>query len=244
MFREIVPNLVAPLIVYTTLLIPVNIIFEASLSYLGVGIPPGTPSWGRMIADATEGQLYRFAWWMLFFPGLMLVLTTLAFNLVGDALRDALDPEVEPLMERSLETPKEEARTPEPTYRHVDIDGSCNRRKEGRARKRLGIGDRDASLILALVAAACVVEQHQRDSTASRGRPARRRRAAPTEPPPRPWPTRRTSIRPVSTTVTRGRCFQNLMIRGLYNYNHVPGEEGDTSAARPGHRREDLRATA
>ena len=90
--RDILPNLVAPLIVYTTLLIPVNIIFEASLSYLGVGIPPETPSWGRMIADATDGQLYRFAWWMLFFPGVMLVLTTLAFNLVGDALRDALDP--------------------------------------------------------------------------------------------------------------------------------------------------------
>jgi peptide/nickel transport system permease protein len=92
MFREILPNLVAPLIVYTTLLIPVNIIFEASLSYLGVGIPPGTPSWGRMIADATDAQLYFFAWWMLLFPGMMLVLTTLAFNLVGDALRDALDP--------------------------------------------------------------------------------------------------------------------------------------------------------
>jgi peptide/nickel transport system permease protein len=92
MFREILPNLVAPLIVYTTLLIPVNIIFEASLSYLGVGIPSETPSWGRMIADATDGQLYRYAWWMLFFPGVMLVLTTLAFNLVGDALRDALDP--------------------------------------------------------------------------------------------------------------------------------------------------------
>jgi len=92
MFREILPNLVAPLIVYTTLLIPVNIIFEASLSYLGVGIPPGTPSWGRMISEATDGQLYRFAWWMLLFPGMMLVLTTLAFNLVGDALRDALDP--------------------------------------------------------------------------------------------------------------------------------------------------------
>ena len=92
MFREILPNLVAPLIVYTTLLIPVNIIFEASLSYLGVGIPPGTPSWGGMLADANQGQLYRFAWWMLLFPGLMLVFTTLAFNLVGDALRDALDP--------------------------------------------------------------------------------------------------------------------------------------------------------
>jgi peptide/nickel transport system permease protein len=92
MFREILPNLVAPIIVYTTLLIPTNIIFEASLSFLGVGIPPSTPSWGRMISEATEGQLYQFAWWMLFFPGMCLVLTTLAFNLLGDGLRDALDP--------------------------------------------------------------------------------------------------------------------------------------------------------
>jgi peptide/nickel transport system permease protein len=92
MFKEILPNLVAPLIVYTTLLIPVNIIFEASLSYLGVGIPPGTPSWGRMISEATSGQLYRFSWWLLLFPGLCLVFTTLTFNLVGDGLRDALDP--------------------------------------------------------------------------------------------------------------------------------------------------------
>lgn len=92
MFREILPNLVAPIIVYTTLLIPTNIIFEASLSFLGVGIPPTTPSWGRMISEATEGQLYIYAWWMLFFPGMCLVLTTLAFNLLGDGLRDALDP--------------------------------------------------------------------------------------------------------------------------------------------------------
>jgi peptide/nickel transport system permease protein len=92
MFREILPNLVAPIIVYTTLLIPTNIIFEASLSFLGVGIPPSTPSWGRMISEATEGQLYILAWWMLFFPGMCLVMTTLAFNLLGDGLRDALDP--------------------------------------------------------------------------------------------------------------------------------------------------------
>ena len=92
MFREILPNMVAPIIVYTTLLIPVNIIFEASLSYLGVGIPPGTPSWGQMISDATNGQLYRICWWLLFFPGMCLVLTTLSFNLMGDGLRDALDP--------------------------------------------------------------------------------------------------------------------------------------------------------
>lgn len=92
MFREILPNLAAPVIVVTTLIIPANILIEASLSFLGVGIPPTTPSWGRMIAEAASGQLYTVAWWMLLFPGLALVFTTLAFNLVGDGLRDALDP--------------------------------------------------------------------------------------------------------------------------------------------------------
>jgi peptide/nickel transport system permease protein len=92
MFREMLPNLAAPIIVYTTLIIPNNILFESALSFLGVGIPQSTPSWGRMISDATAGQLYTAAWWMLAFPGLFLVLTTLAFNLLGDGLRDALDP--------------------------------------------------------------------------------------------------------------------------------------------------------
>jgi ABC-type dipeptide/oligopeptide/nickel transport system permease subunit len=92
MFREILPNLAAPIIVYATLIIPSNILFEAALSFLGVGIPPETPSWGRMISEGSSGQLYTVAWWMLLFPGMALVLTTLAFNLVGDGLRDALDP--------------------------------------------------------------------------------------------------------------------------------------------------------
>ena len=92
MFGEILPNLAAPLIVYSTLIIPSTILFEAALSFLGVGIPPDTPSWGRMIADGASNQLYTVAWWMLLFPGMALVLTTLAFNLVGDGLRDALDP--------------------------------------------------------------------------------------------------------------------------------------------------------
>jgi peptide/nickel transport system permease protein len=91
-FREILPNVVAPIIVYTTLIIPNNILFEASLSFLGVGVDPSTPSWGRMLSDAGSGSLFTAAWWMLFFPGLFLFLTTLAFNLVGDGLRDALDP--------------------------------------------------------------------------------------------------------------------------------------------------------
>ena len=79
-------------VVVATLLIPQNILFEAALSFLAVGVPAGTPSWGGMLSDATNGALYRIAWWMLFFPGMFLVMTTLAFNLLGDGLRDALDP--------------------------------------------------------------------------------------------------------------------------------------------------------
>ena len=92
MFRDLLPNLIAPIVVYTTLMIPSNILFEAALSYLGVGVPQSTPSWGRMLADATSGQLFTYAWWMMVFPGAFLLLTTLSFNLVGDGLRDALGP--------------------------------------------------------------------------------------------------------------------------------------------------------
>jgi peptide/nickel transport system permease protein len=89
-FREILPNLVAPIIVYGTILIPQNILFEAALSFLGVGIDPSTPSWGAMISDATS--IFREAWWYMTFPGLALLFTVLAFNLVGDGLQDALNP--------------------------------------------------------------------------------------------------------------------------------------------------------
>jgi peptide/nickel transport system permease protein len=92
MFREVLPNLAAPIIVYSTLIIPANILFEAALSFLGVGIPQSTPSLGRMLAEASSGQLFTVAWWMMVFPGIFLVLLTLAFNLLGDGLRDALDP--------------------------------------------------------------------------------------------------------------------------------------------------------
>ena len=90
MFRHILPNLVAPIIVYTTLLIPTNILFEAALSFLGVGVQPPTSSWGAMISDATS--IFDSAWWYMTFPGLALVLTVLAFNLVGDGMQDALNP--------------------------------------------------------------------------------------------------------------------------------------------------------
>jgi len=92
MTREILPNVVAPIIVYTTLIIPNNILFEAALSFLGIGVPPTTPSWGRMLSDASVQGIYQVAPWMMLFPGLFLFLTTMAFNLVGDGLRDALDP--------------------------------------------------------------------------------------------------------------------------------------------------------
>ncbi len=88
--REILPNLVTPLLVYTTLVIPLNILLEAALSYLGVGINPPQASWGQMIAEATPS--FDSAWWYFLFPGLALVLTVLAFNLLGEAIRDALDP--------------------------------------------------------------------------------------------------------------------------------------------------------
>jgi ABC-type dipeptide/oligopeptide/nickel transport system permease subunit len=89
-FRELLPNLVAPIIVYSTLLIPSNIIFEAALSFLGLGLPQTVPSWGRQLSEAAA--VFRVAWWMMLFPGMFLFATTLGFNLVGDGLRDALDP--------------------------------------------------------------------------------------------------------------------------------------------------------
>lgn len=88
--REILPNVAAPIIVYTTLIIPNNVLFEAALSFLGIGVPQTTPSWGRMLSEASTS--FSFAPWMMIFPGLFLFLTTLAFNLVGDGLRDAFDP--------------------------------------------------------------------------------------------------------------------------------------------------------
>ncbi|KUF07214.1 ABC transporter permease [Leucobacter sp. G161] len=92
MFRDVLPNLVVPIIVYTTLGIPAAVVFEATLSFLGLGIVPPTPSWGNMLADAANGSMYMVAPWMVLVPGLALLALTLAFNLLGDGLRDALDP--------------------------------------------------------------------------------------------------------------------------------------------------------
>jgi ABC-type dipeptide/oligopeptide/nickel transport system permease subunit len=86
---EILPNLIGPLIVYSTLLVPTNILFEAALSYLGLGVPPDQASWGQILSEASG--YYDVAWWLMVFPGAALIITTLAFNLLGDGLRDALD---------------------------------------------------------------------------------------------------------------------------------------------------------
>jgi len=91
LFRELLPNLVAPIVVYSTLVIPQNILLEAALSYLGVGINPPQASWGEMLAEATP--IFSTAWWFFVFPGVALLLTVLAFNLLGDGIRDALDPQ-------------------------------------------------------------------------------------------------------------------------------------------------------
>jgi peptide/nickel transport system permease protein len=88
-FRELLPNLTAPIIVYASILIPQVILYEAALSFLGVGVTD-QPSWGQMIAAATP--IFSDAWWYMLFPGLALLFTVLAFNLVGDAMQDALNP--------------------------------------------------------------------------------------------------------------------------------------------------------
>ena len=92
LFRELLPNLWGPILVYSTLLIPTNILFEAALSYLGVGIIPPQPTWGGMISEAVSGGFYSVDPMFMIIPGFAIFITVLAFNLFGDGLRDALDP--------------------------------------------------------------------------------------------------------------------------------------------------------
>ena len=89
-FRHLLPNALAPIIVAATLGIGNTIVLEAGLSFLGLGIQPPTPSWGTMVADGRDYLLS--AWWIATFPGLAIALVVLGFNLVGDGVRDAMDP--------------------------------------------------------------------------------------------------------------------------------------------------------
>jgi peptide/nickel transport system permease protein len=90
MVVEILPNVTSSVIVYTTLLIPGAIVAEATLSFLGLSVVPPTPSWGNILSDAMA--YYKVAWWFVFFPGAALLMATMAFNMLGDSVRDALDP--------------------------------------------------------------------------------------------------------------------------------------------------------
>ncbi len=96
MFIDIMPNLLAPVLVLATLYIPAAVVFEATLSFLGLGIQPPTASWGNILAAAQS--FYTVAWWYIVFPALALLITTLAFNLLGDGIRDAMDPTTERLL--------------------------------------------------------------------------------------------------------------------------------------------------
>jgi len=90
LFKQLLPNLAAPILVYATLIIPTNILLEAALSFLGVGVKPPTPSWGEMLSSSVSW--YQVDPTYVAVPGLALFITVLAFNLFGDGLRDALDP--------------------------------------------------------------------------------------------------------------------------------------------------------
>ncbi len=92
-FLHILPNLLSPIIVQATFIFAYAILTEAALSFLGVGVPPTTPTWGNMIAGAQ--QYFQRADWLMLFPGLSIVLTVLALQTVGDGLRDALDPRLQ-----------------------------------------------------------------------------------------------------------------------------------------------------
>ncbi len=98
MFVDVLPNVLASVIVYTTLLIPVVIVVQATLSFLGLGLAPPTADWGGMLSEAQA--YYRTSWWFLAAPGAALLITTLAFNLFGDGVRDAVDPRVDRLMRK------------------------------------------------------------------------------------------------------------------------------------------------
>ncbi|MFF2524791.1 ABC transporter permease [Streptomyces liangshanensis] len=90
LFKELLPNIVAPIIVYTTMMIPTNILTEAALSFLGVGVKPPTASWGQMLSSAVS--YYDADPMYMIIPGLAIFITVLSFNLLGDGVRDALDP--------------------------------------------------------------------------------------------------------------------------------------------------------
>jgi ABC-type dipeptide/oligopeptide/nickel transport system permease subunit len=100
MALHVLPQCVAPYLVLATTHLGVAIVIEAALGFLGVGIPPPTPTWGNMLADSLTALVPH--WWLVFYPGLAITVTVLAFNLLGDGIRDALDPRLAPELSRAL----------------------------------------------------------------------------------------------------------------------------------------------
>jgi ABC-type dipeptide/oligopeptide/nickel transport system permease subunit len=100
MTLHVLPQCVAPYLVLATTHLGVAIVIEAALGFLGVGIPPPTPTWGNMLADSLTALVPH--WWLVFYPGLAITVTVLAFNLLGDGIRDALDPRLAPELSRAL----------------------------------------------------------------------------------------------------------------------------------------------
>jgi peptide/nickel transport system permease protein len=92
-FRHIMPNALGPVLVYATLGVAGAILTESSLSFLGIGVPPPTPSWGNILTSGKE--FLEFAWWLFLFPGLAITITSLSYYLVGEGIRDALDPRLQ-----------------------------------------------------------------------------------------------------------------------------------------------------
>jgi ABC-type dipeptide/oligopeptide/nickel transport system permease subunit len=92
MFKHILPNVAALVVVLSTIFLPIAILAEAAISFLGIGLPAGTPSWGADLGDPNRSEAFQGSWWLVFFPGLALSLVVLGFNLLGDTFRDLSDP--------------------------------------------------------------------------------------------------------------------------------------------------------
>jgi peptide/nickel transport system permease protein len=112
MTLHVLPQCIAPYLVLATTHLGVAIVIEAALGFLGVGVPPPTPTWGNMLADAITGLVPH--WWLVLFPGLAITVTVLAFNLVGDGIRDTLDPKLSPAVLRLVTGAGRSAAAPSP----------------------------------------------------------------------------------------------------------------------------------
>jgi peptide/nickel transport system permease protein len=113
MTLHVLPQCVAPYLVLATTHLGVAIVIEAALGFLGVGVPPPTPTWGNMLADAITGLVPH--WWLVLFPGAAITVTVLAFNLLGDGIRDTLDPKLSPAVLRLVTGAGKSSATPAPT---------------------------------------------------------------------------------------------------------------------------------